>query len=77
MGANINIEGKTAVIQGVLKLYGSEVETKDLRGGAALILAGLMAEGTTTISGINYLERGYENLIEKLTIIGAKINKKC
>lgn len=77
MGANINVEGKTAVIQGVPKLYGTEVETKDLRGGAALILAGLMAEGVTTVSGINYLERGYENLIEKLTIIGAKIYKRC
>lgn len=75
MGANINVEGKTAVIQGVSKLYGAEVETKDLRGGAALVLAGLMADGTTKVSGINYLERGYENLIEKLTIIGAKIYK--
>lgn len=77
MGANINIEGKTAIIQGVSKLYGTDVETKDLRGGAALVLAGLMADGTTTVSGINFLERGYENLIEKLSIIGAKIYKKC
>ena len=76
MGANINVEGKTAVIQGVSKLYGAEVETKDLRGGAALILAGLVAEGTTQISGIHYLERGYEKLTEKLSIIGAKINKE-
>lgn len=76
MGANINVEGKTAIIQGVPKLYGTEVETKDLRGGAALVLAGLMAEGTSKISGVNFLERGYENLIEKLTIIGAKIYKE-
>lgn len=76
MGANINIEGKTAIIQGVPKLYGTEVETKDLRGGAALVLAGLMADGITTINGINYLERGYENLVEKLSIIGAKIKKQ-
>lgn len=76
MGANINIEGKTAIIQGVPQLYGAEVETKDLRGGAALVLAGLIAEGTTKVSGVNYLERGYENLIEKLTIIGAKIHKE-
>lgn len=75
MGANINVEGKTAVIQGVNKLYGTGVETKDLRGGAALVLAGLMAEGVTEVCGIKYLERGYENLIEKLTIIGAKIHK--
>lgn len=76
MGASINIEGKTAIIQGVPKLYGTDVETKDLRGGAALIIAGLMAEGVTRISGINYIERGYENLIEKLSIIGAKIHKE-
>ena len=76
MGANINIEGKTAIIQGVDKLYGTEVDTKDLRGGAALILAGLVAEGKTKINGINFVERGYENLIEKLSIIGAKIYKK-
>lgn len=76
MGANINIEGNTAIIQGVDKLYGTEVETKDLRGGAALVLAGLMADGITKVSGINYLERGYENLIEKLSIIGAKIYKE-
>lgn len=76
MGANISIEGRTAIIQGVPKLYGTEVETKDLRGGAALVLAGLMAEGITTISGINYLERGYENLTRKLSIIGAKIIKQ-
>lgn len=76
MGANISIEGKTAIIQGVPKLYGTEIETKDLRGGAALVLAGLIADGVTTISGINYLERGYENLVEKLSIIGAKIIKE-
>lgn len=76
MGANINIEGKTAIIQGVPRLFGAEVDTKDLRGGAALVLAGLMAEGTTKVSGINYLERGYEKLIEKLSIIGAKIHKE-
>ena len=76
MGANINVEGKTAIIQGVPKLYGTEVETKDLRGGAALILSGLIADGVTKISGVNYVERGYENLIEKLSIIGAKIYKE-
>lgn len=76
MGAKINVEGTTAIIQGVQMLYGADVETKDLRGGAALVLAGLMAEGITTISGINFLERGYENLVEKLSIIGAKIHKE-
>lgn len=76
MGANINVEGKTAIIQGVPQIYGAEIETKDLRGGAALILAGLMADGVTKVSGVNYLERGYEKLIEKLTRIGAKISKE-
>lgn len=76
MGANINVEGKTAVIQGVPKLYGAKVETKDLRGGAALVLAGLVADGITEVTGIHYLERGYEKLTEKLSIIGAKIRKE-
>lgn len=76
MGANISIEGNTAIIQGVQKLYGADLETKDLRGGAALVLAALVAEGTSKISGISYLERGYENFIEKLSIIGAKIKKE-
>ncbi len=76
MGANIVVEGRTAIIQGVDTLKGAMVEIKDLRGGAALVLAGLMADGESKISGIHYLERGYENIVEKLQLLGAKIEKK-
>ena len=76
MGANITIEGKTAVIQGVSKLKGANLEAKDLRGGASLISAALMAEGTSIIHGAQYVKRGYENLVEKLTILGAKIKEE-
>ena len=76
MGANITLEGRTAVIQGVKKLNPANVEAKDLRGGAALISASLMAEGVSTVSGTIYVKRGYENLVEKLTILGAKIKEE-
>lgn len=76
MGAMITIEGKTAIIQGVPSLHSANLEIKDLRGGAALVLAALAAEGTSKLSGINFIERGYENIIEKLSNIGAKIEKK-
>lgn len=75
MGANITIEGRTAIIQGVDKLNGAIIETKDLRGGAALVIASLAAQGESRISGINYLERGYENFVQKLQLLGAKIIK--
>ena len=75
MGAKITIEGKTAVIKGVNKLMGATVESKDLRGGASLVLAGLAAEGTTRINGIHYIERGYENFVENLQGVGAYIEK--
>jgi len=73
MGAEITIEGRTAIVKGVPKLTGAAVEAKELRGGASLVLAGLVAEGYTQISGIKYIERGYEKLIENLNILGAKI----
>ena len=76
MGANITLEDRTAIVQGVEKLYGANVEAKELRGGAALITAALAAQGETKISGINFVERGYENLVKKLTILGAKIAKQ-
>lgn len=75
MGANITIEGRTAIIQGVDKLNGAIIETKDLRGGAALVIASLVAQGESKISGVNYLERGYENFVQKLQLLGAKIIK--
>ena len=73
MGAKIQIEGKMAVIKGVRKLNPSKVEANDLRGGAALVLAALTTKGKTYISNIEYIQRGYENLPEKLEKLGAKI----
>lgn len=74
MGANITIEGKTAIIQGVDKLNAAKLEVKDLRGGAALIEAALVADGESEITGVKYIERGYEKIAQKLTSVGAIIN---
>lgn len=76
MGAKATIEGKTAVITGVRKLSGTTVNSTDLRGGAALVLAGLVAKGKTTVTGTQYILRGYENLDEKLMHLGANIYKE-
>ncbi len=73
MGAKIRVDDRTAVIQGVKALYGAPVMSYDLRAGAAMVIAGLCAEGTTEVDGVNYIERGYENLIEKLQKLGADI----
>ena len=73
MGAKITVEGKSAIIRGVRKIYGATVKATDLRGGAALVLAGLSAKGTTVVENIEYILRGYENLDKKLKNIGAKI----
>ena len=73
MGAKINIEGKSAVIRGVRKLYGAKVSATDLRGGAALILVGLIAKGETIIDNNQYILRGYNKIDEKLRAIGANI----
>lgn len=73
MGADIKLDGLKATIKGKAKLKGTDINATDLRGGAALILAGLIAEGTTTISDIDYILRGYENIIHKLSNVGAKI----
>lgn len=73
MGADIKLEGLTAQIKGKTILKGTEINATDLRGGAALILAGLIAEGTTHIYDIDYILRGYENIIHKLSNVGAKI----
>ena len=75
MGANIKINGKTAMVSGVEKLYGNTVCAHDLRAGAALVIAGLAAEGTTYVEHIHYIERGYEHLIRKLTELGADIKR--
>lgn len=73
MGANIDILGKIAVVRGVPSLYGSKVECTDLRGGAALVLAGLSAFGRTTISKVSHIERGYDDLPGILRSVGADI----
>ena len=73
LGAKISVEGKTAIIKGVKKLYGAKVMATDLRGGASLVLAGLVAKGTTNVENIEYILRGYENLDGKLKNLGAEI----
>lgn len=73
MGANIRVEGRTAIVKGVPRLSGAPVTATDIRAGAALILAGLAAEGTTTVHGLEHVERGYERLAEKLLALGAEL----
>ena len=75
MGAKATIEGKTAIIKGTKKLTGAEVNATDLRGGAALVLAGLTAKGTTKVNNIEYILRGYEDLGGKLNSLGAKVEE--
>ena len=75
MGADILINGKTAIVTGKEKLRGATVSAHDLRAGAALVIAGLAAEGTTRVENIHFVERGYENIIEKLTGLGANIRR--
>ncbi len=73
MGANIRIEGHHAIVHGVSGLSGAQVESPDLRGGAALVLSGLIAEGETVVSNIHHIERGYERFVDKLCSLGAKV----
>lgn len=75
MGASIKVESNIAIISGVEKYTGAHVSSPDLRAGAALVIAGLTAEGITEVDEIYYIERGYENFPEKLTGLGAKIEK--
>ena len=75
MGANIKVEGNTAVINGVKKLTGARVNSPDLRAGAALVMAGLAAEGITVVEDIEYIERGYESFEHKLCSLGAVMEK--
>lgn len=76
MGAKAQVEGDVVIIHGPNKLHGAEVAASDLRAGACLVIAGLMAEGTTTITNVDYILRGYDNIIEKLTALGADIEMK-
>ena len=75
MGANIRIGGKTALVTGVDHLNGAVVYAHDLRAGAALVIAGLAAHGVTHVEYIHFIERGYEDLVEKLTALGAEIRR--
>ncbi len=75
MGANIKVEGNSAIIDGVKKLTGARVSAPDLRAGAALVIAGLAAEGITVVDDIVYIQRGYENFEEKLRSLGAEIER--
>jgi UDP-N-acetylglucosamine 1-carboxyvinyltransferase len=73
MGACIKVEGRSAVIEGKVQLQGTNVSASDLRAGAALVIAGLCADGVTSISGVQYIDRGYENIEQKLTQLGAEV----
>ena len=73
MGARIQVSGRTAIIEGVDALTGATIKACDLRAGAACVIAGLAARGTTMIEGISYIERGYEDIVEKLRSLGADI----
>jgi UDP-N-acetylglucosamine 1-carboxyvinyltransferase len=75
MGADIKVKGNIAIIQGVPKLSGAPVTGTDLRASAALIVAGLAAEGMTTFKGLQHLDRGYENIETKLRGLGARIQR--
>ncbi len=75
MGANIDIEGRIAVVDGVTELTGTEVEATDLRAGAAMVLAGLAASGETVVSNVQFIERGYEQMVSKLNAMGAFIER--
>lgn len=75
MGAKASVDGQTCIIEGVNKLMGSKVFARDLRAGVAMVIAGLCAEGITEVTGVENIERGYSDLIEKLQNLGAKIKK--
>ena len=74
-GSKISVDGKIAVVEGVPELVGTSVRALDLRAGAAMVIAGLAASGTTIIENVKHIERGYENIVEKLSNLGADIKK--
>ena len=75
MGAKIQIHKNKAFIQGRQTLCGADVEAQDLRGGAALVIAGLMAQGETQVAGTSFIERGYEDICKDLGQLGARISR--
>lgn len=76
MGASIKVDGRCAIIEGGGKLHGAKVNATDLRGGAAVVLAGLVAEGRTEVDSIYHIERGYEHFVEKLRALGGRIRRE-
>ncbi|MBE7003415.1 MAG: UDP-N-acetylglucosamine 1-carboxyvinyltransferase [Ruminococcaceae bacterium] len=76
MGADIRVAGRVAVVSGVPSLHGASVKCTDLRGGAALVLAGLQAEGTTRVSQLEHIDRGYESMERELALLGARIGRR-
>lgn len=75
MGADIRLKGNIAIVRGVPQLSGAPVQGTDLRASAALVIAGLAANGMTTVKGLNHLDRGYDNIEAKLRGLGAKIQR--
>ncbi len=75
MGANIQVDGQVAVIEGVKKLYPAPLRALDLRAGAAMVMAALAADGVSEIDETAHIERGYENIVEKLQALGADIRR--
>jgi UDP-N-acetylglucosamine 1-carboxyvinyltransferase len=74
MGASVLVEGRTAIIEGIEKLSGANVRATDLRAGAAMVIAGLIAEGKTEISDVEHIYRGYPNIVQKFEALGANIS---
>ncbi len=75
MGADVSVSGRTAIFQGVEALSGADVVASDLRAGACLVIAGLMAGGETRITGLKHIDRGYDHLEDKLRCLGAEIRR--
>lgn len=75
LGADISVQGRTAIIRGTDRLKGAQLEARDLRGGAALVIGALSAEGTSTVSGVSHIDRGYERMEKVLASIGADIKR--
>ena len=75
MGASIKVEGNTAIIDGVPRYTGASITAPDLRAGAAMVIAALMANGETEIENIHFIERGYEDIVQKLQDLGAQIKR--
>ena len=75
MGAKIRVDGSLAVIEGPCRLSGAQVNAIDLRAGAAVVIAGLVADGVTEVNNIKYIDRGYEDFVGKLQQLGADIHR--